>query len=137
MAARILREHGLRKLYIGFLPTLFREAMGLGCYFYTYDLLIRNFINDGKVNLLGSMFAGGCAGASFWAFVYPVDYVKTMVQSDSLTVPKFNGNIDCARKEIVKGFPVFFTAMPIMIVRAIVANAVGFVCFEVGKTLVY
>ena len=130
MALRILREHGLRKLYIGFWTTLYRESMGLGCYFFTYDYLIRNFIGpDGKVNLWGSMFCGGCAGASFWAFVYPVEYVKTMVQSDSLENPKFKGNIDCAKVEMKKGFPVFFTALPIMIVRAVVANAVGFVCF--------
>jgi hypothetical protein len=137
MAAQILREHGLRKLYLGFYPTVVRESVGLGCYFGVYDLLIRNFTHEGKVSLLGSLFAGGCAGLGFWAFIYPVDYVKTIVQSDSLTNPQYKGAWHCAKQEYLKGWQVFFRAFGIMMVRAIVANAVGFTCFEVGKTLVY
>ena len=84
------------------------------------------------------MFCGGCAGVAFWALIYPVDYVKTIIQSDSLTAPQYKGNLDCARIQYqTKGIPVFFTAFPIMMMRAIVCNAFGFVCFEVGKKLVY
>lgn len=83
-AVRILQQHGLRKLYLGFYPTLIRESVGLGCYFGVYDALIPHFTHNGNVNLLGSMLAGGCAGVGFWAFIYPVDYIKTIVQADSL-----------------------------------------------------
>ena len=130
MAGRILREHGLRKLYLGFIPTVIREAVGLGCYFGVYDTIIPHFTHNGNVNLLGSLFAGGFAGIGFWIFIYPVDYVKTIVQGDSLTNPQYSGNWDCAKKEFQrKGISVFYRAFGIMMARAVVANAVGFACF--------
>lgn len=137
MASQILKEHGIKKLFLGFYPTIIRDCIGLGCYFGTYDYLIQHFTHEGKVNIFGSLLAGGIAGLSFWTFVYPVDYVKTIVQSDSLTAPKFKGSWDCAVQESKKGYPVFFTAFSIMMVRAVVANAFGFACFEMGKKMMY
>jgi hypothetical protein len=43
MATNILKEHGLRKLYTGFFPTIIRESVGLGFYFGVYDALIKHF----------------------------------------------------------------------------------------------
>ena len=137
MAKDILREHGLRKLYLGFNSTALRDSIGLGCYFGTYDYLIRFFTHEGQVNLLGSMLAGGTAGMAFWAFIYPVDYVKTMFQSDSLTEPKFRNNWHCAQVEAMKGYRTFFRAFDIMMARSLIANAFGFMCFEVGKKMMY
>jgi solute carrier family 25 carnitine/acylcarnitine transporter 20/29 len=129
MATRILQEHGLRKLYLGFYPTLIRESIGLGCYFGFYDALIKHFTHDGKVNLLGALFSGAMAGIGFWAFIYPVDYIKTVIQADSLTAPKFKGSWHCATEELKKGHKVFFTGFVIMMCRAMVCNAFGFACF--------
>jgi hypothetical protein len=39
---------------------------------------------DGKVEMLGSLLSGGMAGAAAWCAMYPVDYVKTRIQCDSL-----------------------------------------------------
>ena len=97
MAKEILKMYGIRKLYTGFNSTVLRDSIGLGCYFGTYDYLIRYFTFEGQVNLLGSMCAGGVAGMAFWAFIYPVDYVKTILQSDSLAEPKFRSNWHCAQ----------------------------------------
>jgi len=70
--------------------------VGLGCYFGTYDALIRHFTHNGVVSLAGSLLAGGCAGIGFWIFIYPIDYVKTLVQADSLTKPQYRGSWHCA-----------------------------------------
>ena len=137
MAKTILKEHGVRKLYSGFNSTALRDSVGLGCYFWTYDYLIRYFTHDGKVNLLGSLLSGGCAGVSFWLLIYPVDYVKTIVQSDSLTEPLYKSNIHAAKEQSKKGVKVFFRAFDIMVARSLVANAFGFLCFEVGKRMLY
>jgi len=32
----------------------------------------------------GSLLSGGLAGVATWSVMYPVDYVKTRIQSDSL-----------------------------------------------------
>lgn len=137
MARTILKEHGLRKLYMGFVPTIIRESVGLGFYFGVYDLVIKRFTKNGKVELAGSLVAGACAGIGFWAFIYPVDYVKTLLQGDSLSKPAYNGMTHCAREELKKGYEVFFRGFGIMMARACVVNAFGFLCFEVGKKIVY
>lgn len=137
MASRILKEHGVKKLYLGFYPTILRESIGLGCYFGVYDALIKNFTHQGKVNLWGSLLAGGFAGLGFWAFIYPIDYVKTVIQADSLTEPKYRGNWHCTMEEAKKGYNVFFRGFGIMIARAFVVNSFGFLCFQIGKKMVY
>lgn len=129
MAKSIYKEHGMRKLYSGFTSTALRDSIGLGCYFWTYDFLIRYFTHDGRVNLLGSLLAGGTAGVSFWLLIYPVDYVKTIIQSDSLTEPLYKGNMHTAREQLKKGPKVFYRAFDIMLARSVVANAFGFLCF--------
>ncbi len=63
---------------------ILREALGLSLYFGVYDKLIGYFKNEGKVSLGGSLLVGGLAGLSTWATIYPIDYVKTLIQTDSL-----------------------------------------------------
>ena len=73
-----------------------------------------------------------------WLSMYPIDYVKTKIQSDSLTQPVYKGTIDCLQKDIKsKGLKVIYTGFEIMMVRAFVVNAVGFLCFETAKKWVY
>jgi len=67
-------------------------------------LVIKRFTHNGKVDLAGSLLAGACAGIGFWAFIYPVDYVKTLLQGDSLTKPVFRGPLHCAAEEMKKGY---------------------------------
>jgi len=64
--------------------------------------------------------------------------VKTILQGDSLEKPNFSGSIDCFRKQFAKGGAgIFFTGYGIMMARAVVCNAVGFLSFELGKRMVY
>ncbi len=128
----------MKKLFLGFWPTLIRESVGLGFYFGFYDAIIKHYTKDGNVNLFGSLFAGIIAGLSFWAYIYPVDYIKTIIQADSLTNPKYKGSIHCAQVELKnRGIKVFYTGFNIMMLRAMVAGPAGFICFELGKKLVY
>ncbi len=98
MAKIILKEHGLTKLFPRFLPTIIRESIGLGFYFGVYDALIKYFTHEGNVNLAGSMLAGACAGIGFWSCIYPVDYVETLIQGDSLVNPQYRGSWHCAQE---------------------------------------
>jgi hypothetical protein len=38
------------------------------------------------------MISGGLAGVATWALMYPVDYAKTKIQSDSLTNPQYKNS---------------------------------------------
>jgi hypothetical protein len=53
-------------------------------YFGIYDKIMGNFRKDGQVSLVASLFAGGFSGAFCWFSIYPIDYVKTLIQCDSL-----------------------------------------------------
>ena len=37
------------------------------------------------------LFAGAFAGLGYWAPVYGVDFIKTRIQSDSISNPKYTG----------------------------------------------
>ena len=75
--------------------------------------------------------SGGLAGIATWTLLYPVDLVKTKIQSDSLDNPKYKNGIDCFRQMLKegKGIKSFYLAFDIMILRAFFVNAFGFVAF--------
>lgn len=55
--------------------------------------------DSSKAPILGAFFVGGISGMSSWIFSYPVDYIKTVVQSDNLENKKYRSAVDCARKK--------------------------------------
>ena len=75
--------------------------------------------------------SGGLAGIATWTLLYPVDLVKTKIQSDSLDNPKYKNSVDCFRQMLKegKGIKSFYLGFDIMIVRAFFVNACGFVAF--------
>lgn len=77
-----------------------------------------------------SLLSGGCAGAIAWFIMYPLDFVKTRIQSDSLSNPIYKGVKHCFQSEVnAKGISVIYTGFQIMLARAFVVNAFGFMCF--------
>ena len=46
------------------------------------------------------MTAGGLAGIAYWALVFPLDTLKTRIQTDSPHKPAYSGMLDCARKVV-------------------------------------
>ena len=95
-----------------------------------YDWLIDSFRDsDGRVNLWGSLGCGSISGLAFWSAIYPVDFIKTCLQGDSLANPTYRGTVDCFRQNIKRGIGVFYTGYVIMAARAMVVNAVGWVSF--------
>jgi hypothetical protein len=47
-----------------------------------------NKTNPGPVSLKSALLAGGIAGVAAWTFAYPIDYIKTLIQTDDLVKPK-------------------------------------------------
>lgn len=63
----------------------------MGVYFFTYDFMMRVLNKDiDSPALKTALLAGGLAGLATWLTVYPIDYIKTLIQSDSLMSPKHN-----------------------------------------------
>lgn len=77
-----LRGIGLRSLYKGFVPTIFRETPGFGIYFYTYNVLTERY-KDKEENLFRTFIFGAISGFSAWVFIYPSDLIKTNYQAQA------------------------------------------------------
>ncbi|KDP34326.1 hypothetical protein JCGZ_12674 [Jatropha curcas] len=139
VARHVLKsEGGMRGLFKGLVPTLGREVPGNAAMFGVYELLKQYLAGGQDTSQLGRgslMVAGGLAGASFWAMVYPTDVVKSVLQVDDYRNPKFSGSINAFRKilasEGVKGlYKGFGPAMA----RSVPANAACFLAYEVTRS---
>jgi len=85
---QIYQKYGIKGVYLGFYPTLLREIVALSIYFSTYEWGMRMLAPEGedasKTPILGAFLAGGFSGACSWLFSYPIDYIKTVIQSQQI-----------------------------------------------------
>lgn len=139
VARHVLKaEGGTRGLFKGLVPTLAREVPGNALMFGVYELVKQSLAGGTDTSNLsrGSLVvAGGLAGASFWAIVYPTDVVKSVIQVDDYKNPKYKGSMNAFRKilaaEGVKGlYKGFGPAMA----RSVPANAACFLAYEVTRS---
>lgn len=81
--------------------------------------------------------AGGAAGVLFWALTYPLDVIKSTVQSDDLdrTQRKYTGIVDCAKKMYQNegGVRRFFRGFTPCLLRAVPANAAMLYTVEISR----
>lgn len=73
---------GPRSLFRGWTGTLFREVPGYGIYFYTFNKCNKFIPGDSSLKIMG---IGALSGISAWAFIYPTDPIKTIMQNDGKT----------------------------------------------------
>lgn len=123
-------------MYLGFVPTMIRESVGSCLYFLTYERIMRMFVKEGQkaadAPIQVSLLAGGMAGISYWAFVYPIDFIKTKIQVDNLADRKYRGMLDCIKQNRVNGISSFFTGFGVCMARSVPVNAGGFFVFEMA-----
>ncbi|KAF9928311.1 hypothetical protein FBU30_002485 [Linnemannia zychae] len=81
----VIKRFGLRGLYQGGWVTILRDAPGYGVYFLSYEGLKRILEvpagETGGINTWKLLFAGGVAGTLSWASIYPLDVIKTRLQT--------------------------------------------------------
>ena len=75
-------------LYRGFFPTWGRQAIGQATFFVAYESVLRAFVRKdqpvSEAPLSVSLVGGAFAGIVFFLFAYPMDYMKTLMQTDNL-----------------------------------------------------
>ena len=111
---QVLSNDIYSKPFKGVQLTLLREVPANIIYFNAYK-----FMRDSQFNIL---ISGGTAGILSWLFTYPIDVIKTRVQSD-----KYPSIKDAIMK---KGL---YRGLSPCLVRALVVNSIGFYVYE--KTL--
>ncbi|ANB11623.1 Ymc1p [Sugiyamaella lignohabitans] len=135
---KITAASGTSGLFRGIVPTLVREGHGMGAYFLTFEALVDRDIrknNIARKDIPGWRLCsyGAMAGYAMWITAYPIDVIKSKLQTDKLNKSErqFKSSLDCARQILktngVKGF--FRGFLPTML-RAAPVNACTFYTFE-------
>lgn len=95
--SKALKEDGILGLFRGLHLTLLREIPGTCIWFMAYELALKPFYRYGyqktSIPLSGIILAGSirygyhsslmCSGATYWSMIYPIDTLKSIVQTDS------------------------------------------------------
>ncbi|KAJ3499769.1 hypothetical protein NLG97_g75 [Lecanicillium saksenae] len=148
IAKDIWHKGGIRGLYFGGLVTALRDSIGYGFYFWSYEIAIRNWplseqrrgfsLKDEAPRV---MLCGGLAGIVTWASVFPLDVIKTRLQTRT-ALQKFvtaEENVVLTRKSawlIAKhmfreeGMKPFFRGLTVCSIRAFIVNAAQWAVYE-------
>jgi solute carrier family 25 (mitochondrial carnitine/acylcarnitine transporter), member 20/29 len=134
---QLYKEGGIRSVYRGSLMTLARDGPGSAAYFATYETIKRSLTPkdpvtgkpSGDLSLSAVMVAGGAAGVAMWIPVFPVDTVKSRLQS-----AEGSSSIMGTIRELYGkgGFRAFFPGMGPAMARAVPANAATFLGVELA-----
>ena len=143
-AKKVYQTGGLMQgIFKGIGPTLFRESVGLGIYFATYEALISKELEKKKdivrTDIPGWKLCafGGLSGYALWGGIYPVDVVKSKLQTDSLSKPTYRGSLSVIRDIWIKnGIKGFYKGFVPTILRAAPANGATFAAFETTMRMI-
>lgn len=134
---QLYKEGGIRSVFRGSTATLARDGPGSAAYFATYEIIKRKLTpidpatgeKSGDLSLLAITTAGGAAGVAMWIPVFPVDTVKSRLQT-----MEGNPSIGGIVKGLYKsgGLKAFFPGFGPAIARAVPANAATFLGVELA-----
>lgn len=155
VALRLLKEQGLRGFYCGGTVTALRDSIGYGFYFWSYELASSLWPISGQDGTPSFRFeapkvliCGGLAGIATWASVFPLDVIKTRVQTQAMgfaaeasTLLDHDHRQSRERKRAgawqiskdayrTQGMRVFFRGFGVCCIRAFIVNAVQWAAYE-------
>lgn len=129
----VVKEKGLFGLWQGQIGTFLRESLGGAIWFATYEttkkfLTIMN--KDSEIDLWMLFFSGACAGLAFNASIFPIDTIKSTMQTKSI-------GVSAAVSTILtnNGARGLYRGVGITLVKCIPANGVIFYVYETLKSL--
>ncbi|KAL2754243.1 hypothetical protein ACRALDRAFT_2028702 [Sodiomyces alcalophilus JCM 7366] len=134
---QLYREGGIRSVFRGSAATLARDGPGSAAYFAAYEYIKRRLTPrdpatgkpQGELSLLAVTAAGAAAGVAMWIPVFPVDTVKSRLQTAEGSV-----SIGGVVRELYAkgGFRAFFPGFGPALARAVPANAATFLGVELA-----
>lgn len=149
---QILRTDGVKGLYHGGVVTALRDSIGYGFYFWTYELAHRYWpaaatakrdgdTASGRRETSKVLLCGGIAGIATWASVFPLDVIKSRLQTQQypasvlahrgIASKKRGGAWHIARDTYREGgIRPFFRGLSICSVRAFLVNAIQWAVYE-------
>lgn len=137
----ILNNDGIRGMGRGLGVTIFRETISCGIYFSTYEVLIQVMRGPNKsiqeLSPLHLVLAGGISGMTSWGLNYPVDVVKSKVQTDGAQGPRLYKTSLCAARDLraLAGIPGFYKGVSATLIRAFPTSAVMLPAYSMTLSL--
>ncbi|CAK7212790.1 carnitine transporter [Sporothrix bragantina] len=135
---QLYKEGGFRSVFRGSVATLARDGPGSAAYFAAYEYIKQSLTPkdpvtgkaNGQLSLTAITVAGAGAGIAMWIPVFPVDTVKSRLQTS--TTPGLT--IGSVVKELYGrgGFKAFFPGIGPALARAVPANAATFLGVELA-----
>eukprot|EP00187_Rhodella_violacea_P014382 CAMPEP_0184711992 /NCGR_PEP_ID=MMETSP0314-20130426/2608_1 /TAXON_ID=38298 /ORGANISM="Rhodella maculata, Strain CCMP 736" /LENGTH=271 /DNA_ID=CAMNT_0027174313 /DNA_START=31 /DNA_END=843 /DNA_ORIENTATION=+ len=105
VARAVLRAEGLRGLARGGAATFLREAPGSAFYFGVYNTVKGALATEGhdgvrRTSGVALLAAGAAGGGAYWGVTYPVDLIKTKIQTDGArgAARRYTGIVDVGRR---------------------------------------
>lgn len=131
---KIYNKSGVIGMYRGLYMTILREIPGYAGFYTGFEAVKRYQMStnrqDQPLSLLQLMLAGSCGGMSYWLACYPLDVIKSKIQSQPNVSPTLIANV----KEIVAkdGWRGLTRGFSVCMVRSIPAAAATFSCYELS-----
>lgn len=133
---QLYAEGGIRSVFRGSAMTLARDGPGSAAYFAVYEYVKRSLSPKdaegnatGELSLSAVMVAGASAGVAMWIPVFPVDTIKSRIQTAEGR-PTISGVVSQVYRS--GGIRAFFPGFGPALARAIPANAATFVGVELA-----
>ncbi|GJN66998.1 carnitine/acyl carnitine carrier [Purpureocillium lilacinum] len=134
---QLYREGGLRSVFRGSAATLARDGPGSAAYFAAYEYIKRAMSPrdpvtgkpTGELSLTAVTCAGAAAGVAMWIPVFPVDTVKSRLQT-----AEGHATLGGVVRELYAkgGYRAFFPGFGPALARAVPANAATFLGVELA-----
>ncbi|KAK9481242.1 mitochondrial carrier domain-containing protein [Lipomyces japonicus] len=139
---KIYRSEGLPGIFRGQGVTLLREAQAYGLWFLTFEFLMkqlqtRSGVKRNDIPAYQVAACGALAGEVLWLGSYPLDVIKSQVQSDGFGKDKvYHGAIDAAKKTFrTAGLAGFWKGLVPTLLRATPCSAGTFASVELTMRL--
>ncbi|KAI0684943.1 mitochondrial carrier [Cytidiella melzeri] len=143
---KIYSARGIAGIYKGQVATLWREASGYAVYFWAYEKLMqremaqKNITRD-QVNPGYAVLFGAAAGYVLWAVIYPIDMIKSRLQTDGFSSAdgqKYKSTLDCIRTVWrTEGIGAFTRGLGPTLIRSPFANGATFLGFEMANRAIH
>jgi solute carrier family 25 (mitochondrial carnitine/acylcarnitine transporter), member 20/29 len=136
----IFKSHGIPGLFRGWNSTLIREVPAFGAYFSVYDY-VKDYVNDYYYShgeraeshtWIASAFAGGISGSVTWIMIYPIDVIKTRIQTAPIQTPSHELRIIPVGLDLIRqnGWSILFRGLGVTLMRAFPVNGIIFPVYE-------
>lgn len=124
---RIRKQKNIKEklnLFRGLRTTSIRESLSISIYFGSYNFF-KKVLNKHNIDTnINYMISGSIAGSLSWTLTYPIDVIKTRIQSyesNTITESLKMGNL--------------WRGIYICNIRSVIINSIGFLVFENCKEL--